>query len=926
MSMNHKKLNRLVAFGVFLASIAVYLKTLPPTIVFWDVSEHCTASYFLQVQHPPGSPLLTLVLRIASMIPLSADIGVRMILFNVFASCAVIVLLYLITVRCILMWRSQPETMFDAISVYGAAAVGAMALAFSTTFWFNTIEVETRNTSLLFTALIIWLVLIWYEKAEDKHSDLYLLMITFLVGLTAGIHIHGLLGFVVAILLVYLRFYPKTLKEFLFSADVIKFGVVAVLIFMVAYPGIVKWFPSMLDSDVFGIHSSLWIGVAIGLVVAAIYFVWSSTKKNNRLLNIGALAFLFILLGYSTYVTIVIRANAGTPMNQNDPSTLRRLVAYLEREQYGDTPLVNRRFSMEADKQENFKKYTSDWDYMWTYQIKHMYWRYIAWNFIGKESDVQDADWRFSQLYAIPFLVGLIGCFYHWKKHQKMAFIMTVFFLLSGLALAIYFNMQESQPRERDYFFVYSVFAFCFWIGLGTLAIVDYVREKIATANGTALAYGALALVVVLVPANMLRTNYKPMNRSGHYLAWDYSYNLLQSVEKDALLITAGDNDTFPLWYLQDVEGIRRDVRIVNLSLANMDYYILQLKHARPYGSKPVPISLPDEQIEGIQPMEYQTQMIRIPVPKFALDGRTSPIVAVEGGPSAAAAEADKAIVDTLKFVMPATLRFGNRSALRVQDILVFDIVRSMQWERPVYFAITAGGDDSKIGLRDYLELEGLAYRLVPRKRQAYWAAVNEERTRAHLFTDVKQPSKEQAYGCLWRGLQDSTIKFDENQRRMITSYRQPFYTLALFLSNVKNKPEEMSAVLDRMEQVVPRHLHPMDFRLKADMAVFYGISGNKVRQREFFRELIDELGPTVDSGFTEQFSQYHPLAILLQAYQALDEYDKALDAVQRIQKAYASTPGIPEFANAKKAEIEALKRGATEAQKAGAPRDSVAR
>ncbi len=924
MSMDHKKLNRLVAFGVFLASIAAYLKTLPPTIVFWDVSEHCTASYFLQVQHPPGSPLLTLVLRIASMLPLSADIGVRMILFNVFASCAVIVLLYLITVRCILMWRSQPATPFDALSIYGAAAVGALTLAFSTTFWFNTIEVETRNTSLLFTALIIWLVLLWYEKAEEKHSDLYLLMITFLVGLTAGIHIHGLLGFVVAILLVYLRFYPKTLRDFLFSADIIKFGIVAVLIFMVAYPGIVKWFPSMLDSDVFGIHSSLWIGVAIGLVVAAIYLVWYSTKKNNRVLNIGALAFLFILLGYSTYVTIVIRANAGTPMNQNDPSTLRRLIAYLEREQYGETPLMNRRFSMEPDKQESFKKYTSDWDYTWNYQIKHMYWRYIAWNFIGKESDVQDADWRFSQLYGLPFLVGLIGCYYHWKKHQKMAFIMSVFFILSGLALAVYFNMQEPQPRERDYFFVYSVFAFCFWIGIGTLAIVDYVRERITAPNMTSLAYGAFALVVVLVPGNMLRTNYKPMNRTGHYLAWDYSYNLLQSVEKDAILITAGDNDTFPLWYLQDVEGVRRDVRIANLSLANMDYYILQLKHARPYGAKPVPISLADEQIEGIVPMEYQTQMIRIPIPRFALEGRTSPRVTVEGGASAAAEQADRAIVDTMKFVMPATLHFGNRGALRVQDILVFDIVRSMQWERPVYFAITAGGDDSKIGLRDYLELEGLAYKLVPRKRQAFWAAVNEERTRAHLFTDVKQPSKEQAYGCLWRGLQDSTVKFDENQRRMITSYRQPFYTLALYLSNVKNKPEEMSAVLDRMEQVVPRRLHPMDFRIKADFAVFYGLAGNKVKQKEFLRELADELGPIADSGSGEQFSQYHPLAILLQAYQGLDEYDKALDVVQRIQRTFASTPGIPEFSNAKKVELETLKKGAAEAPKGGSLKDSV--
>jgi hypothetical protein len=241
-----------------------------------------------------------------------------------------------------------------------------------------------------------------------------------------------------------------------------------------------------------------------------------------------------------------------------------------------------------------------------------------------------------------------------------------------------------------------------------------------------------------------------------------------------------------------------------------------------------------------------------------------------------------------------------------------------------MYFAITAGGDDSKIGLRDYLELEGLAYKLVPRKRQAFWAAVNEERTRAHLFTDVKQASKEQAYGCLWRGLQDSTVRLDENQRRMITSYRQPFYTMALYISNVKNKPEEMSAVLDRMEQVIPRHLHPMDYRLKADVAVFYGLAGNKGRQKEFLRELADEIGPIADTGSNEQFSQYHPLAILLQAYQGLDEFDKALDVVQKIQRTFAATPGIPEFANSKKIELETLKKGALQAPKGGSQADSV--
>jgi cell fate (sporulation/competence/biofilm development) regulator YmcA (YheA/YmcA/DUF963 family) len=330
-----------------------------------------------------------------------------------------------------------------------------------------------------------------------------------------------------------------------------------------------------------------------------------------------------------------------------------------------------------------------------------------------------------------------------------------------------------------------------------------------------------------------------------------------------------------------------------------MDYYIKQLKHGRPYGTKPVPISLPDDQIDGIEPMAYQAQMIKIPIPRFAMEGKSPESMG----------EAGKTIVDTMRFVMPATLNFGNTTALRVQDILVFDIVRSSKWERPIYFAITSGGDDSKIGLRDYLELEGMAYKLVPQQRQAYWAAVNEERTRAHFFTDIKQPSKEQAYGCLWRGLGDSSITFDENQRRMISSYRQPFYTLAMYLSNVKNKPEEMSAVLDRMEQVVPRKIHPIDFRLKADIAMFYGLAGNKVRQKEYLTEIVQELNQQPASSTAEAFSQYHPMAVLLQAYQGLEEYDKALEQVQTIQRTFSTVPGIAEFVNAKREEIESLKK-----------------
>jgi hypothetical protein len=893
--MNHTKFNRIVAFIIFIITFGNYLSTLPPTVVFWDVGEHCAASYLVQVQHPPGSPLLVLVMRVASMIPYAADIAVRMHLVNVLASTIVVTLLYLITIRFMLMWRPVPETLFDRISVYGSAAIGALALTFSTTFWFNSLEVETRNTSLLFTALIIWLALRWYERADEKHSDLYLLMIAFLVGLTTGVHIHGLLGFFVAILVVYFRHYKKSLREFLTSMDVIKFGVVASLMFFTAYPGIVKWLPSMLDSEVFGIRSSLWVVLAIGIVATAIYLVFYSIREHNRILNIGALSFLLILLGYSTYITVFIRANAETPIDENNPNTLSRFVTYLEREQYGETPLIERRFSNEPDKIANFKKYSSDLDYLWRYQINHMYLRYLGWNFIGKVGDWQDAGVTFSQLFAIPFIVGFFGLYFHWRNDQKMAFIMAIFFLLTGLVLAVYFNMQEPQPRERDYFFVYSFWAFCLWIGIGVLGFLDTLKERLQGRNLRLASYGVLVLAFAFIPGNMFRTNLHPMSRRGHYLAWDYSYNLLQSVEKDAILVTQGDNDTFPLWYLQDVEGVRRDVRIVNLSLANTDWYIMQLKHTTPFGAKTVPLSIPDEQIDGILPIRWQAQQMQLPVPQFAEQGKEPD----SNDPHSTD------IVDTVKWVMPVSLQIGNVSALRVQDIVVFDMIRTAAWRRPIYFAISVGPDGS-IGLRDYLQLRGLAYKLVPQRFPNFWAAVDEDVTMKDVMTNVTKPSLGPAEGFRWRGLQDSTVHFDENQRRMISSYRQPFFSLALYFINEKKDTLEADKVLARMEEVIPRRQHPMDYRFKWDISTLYELVGDKAVYREYLSELTQELATVVQGGPTEQLSQYNPYIVLMQAYEGLGEYDKALETVDLIARDYASTKGVQGFIAGAKAEIAA--------------------
>lgn len=895
--MGHKTLNRYVALGVFMVSLLTYYKSMPPTVVFWDVPEHAAASYAVQVQHPPGSPLLVLVMRIASMIPMFSDIALRMIFINMLVSCLNVMLLYLIIVRLALIWRKEPETVADKILFYGPAVVGALALTFSTTFWFNSIELETRNTSLFFTVVIIWLSLIWYERGESDSGDRYLLMIAYLVGLTSGVHIHGLLGFFVAIMMVYFRTYTKSLKQFFLSFDVIKFGIVGSLVFWTAYPGVIQWLPSMLDGNVFGTQSQLWAYVAFGIVATAAYLIYYYSKKMKRIPYLASFSFVLIVLGFTTYLTVYIRANAHTPINENDPSNMARLVTYLEREQYGETPLLSRRFSQEPDKIANFKKYTSDWDYMWRYQIEHMYLRYLGWNFIGKDGDTQDNGIRFSQLYGIPLLVGLFGVYYHWKSDQKSAFIVAAFFILTGLALCVYFNMQEPQPRERDYFFVYSFFGFCIWIGLGVMALVEYIRKQVKTEQFKIAGFAALAVAFVMVPGNMLRTNYHMMSRHGHYLAWDHSYNLLQSVEKDAVLITNGDNDTFPLWYLQDVEGIRRDVRVVCLSLLNTDWYIDQLKNQEPYGAKKVPISIPDNQIQGIQPVPYTPRVMELPVPLNVRDNWEREHSATPGSST---------IADTVKFYMPNTLQFGNVKGLRVQDILVYDIVRTSNWQRPVYFAITVQ-DDSKIGLQNYLEVRGLAMKVVPRRSQNPWLEINEDVMQKELFTDVEKPSKDVGYGFRWRGLQDSTVHFDENQRGLLRNYRQAFYGYAVYCLDVKNDPKRAAKILDRMEQEMPHRIIPLDVDLKSRIASIYEMGGEIEHCREFSQELIKDLEPQFAKGPNESLISQNMYIMLLQAYEGAGEYARATNFLQDIRKAYASSPGIDQFVAREKAKLDTL-------------------
>jgi len=894
--MEYRKANYLVALGVFLVSAAVFVKTVSPTVVFWDVGEFCAAAFTLQVPHPPGAPLFLLIARLVCIVPYVHDIAVRMHLISAFASAATIFFVYLTIVRFVVMFRGTPESPYDRFLVFGSAAIGALSLAFNATFWFNAVEAEVYGLSMLFVASVIWLSLRWYERADTEGSDVYLLGIAYLMGLAVGVHLLAILALFFVLLMVYFRFYEFSFPSFA------KFTVVAIIVFFVVYPGVVKWLPSMLDGEVNGVYSDVFTYIPIVLFVGAIYGIYYTQKKMLRYANVALLSFVLIVVGFSTYAMVYIRANAHPPMNENDPSTMARLVSYLNREQYGSSPLLKRRWDPDPEKKAIADQYSSDWDYFLRYQFYHMYLRYHLWNYVGVAGDEKDAGVNFNDFYAIPLIFGIIGALWHWRKQWQMAFVAGSLFIVMGLALVVYFNMQDPQPRERDYFYVGSYLIFSVWIGIGVLGVVDWLKERIASPQtAKAVGYGVVAFAFVFVPVNMCRVTYHQANRTGDYVPWDYSYNLLQSCEQDAILFTNGDNDTFPLWYLQDVEGIRTDIRIVNLSLVNTPWYIKQLKNEQPHGAKKVPISTSDAQIDRMQPFQYDPRIIELPVPKELVQQYTA-----EG----TAKSLDTSITNSgvLRFLMPNTMEFGNVKALRVQDYMVYDIIRTNGWRRPIYFAMTVS-DDGKIGLREYMRMTGLAFKLVPQRSQYWWSDLDDHAIAGHLFTDVKEPSKTPAFGFLWRGLQDSTTYYDEDTRKLITSnYRNLFLSLAVYYAQVLNQPQRASVVLDRMEQEVPRRVIPMDYRVAFDVSNYYRMAGNTERFKELSDVVIQQVKPLVDKGVAEPLNQFNPYLILFYAYANTGQRKEAEDLLGTIKATYGTQPGIDEFITSLRANIDTTK------------------
>lgn len=859
--MDFKLTNRIFAAFVFLFATIIYVMTVQPTFSLWDCGEFIACAYTLSVPHPPGAPFFTLMGKIFTMLPTASDIGLRANYLSVISSSLCVLCLYLISTKVIKNWRGVPKTTFDILLICGSSAVGALSYAFSESFWFNALEGEVYGMGTFLIGLCMWILMVWWERSDEPGSDKYLLLVAYIVGLSIGIHLIVAQCIFLAGLFFYFKRYdysPKTLA--------IAFGLSAVAFFIV-YPGIVKKFPLLMSGSVM-------IGVLIiGLIIFGIYY---ARQKMNPILSLLTLSLFLVILGYSTYISILERANVtNLPINENNPSNLETLISYLNREQYGQQPLIMpRRYSQEPQHQGIYQNYSSDMEFLWDYQINHMFNRYWFWNYIGRAGYNQNDGVDFNKFYAIPFLIGLFGLFYQFRKDWKLGFVFLMMFLMMGIITTLYQNQQEPQPRERDYFYVGAFMAFSLWIGVGVAGLIELISEKMNKKSLMAVCSVVLILSFAAVPLNMLRVNYYHQNRNGNYLPYDYAYNILQSVDKDAILITNGDNDTFPLWCLQAVYGIRTDVRIVNLSLAQTDWYNLQLKNERPYGSLTVPMTFTDAQLKRLQPIQWDEKKpvtYDVPLSAYPDSMRSQPDLPTK-------------IVTNI----PPTIRQqqGNQviTALKANDLLLIDIIKANKWERPIYFSITVT-EENFVGLGDYLVMEGMGQRLVPFKPNDKGLGFNVDIDvmRKSLFDNPAEPSKTPQYGFRFRGLNDKNIFYNEDQVRMTQTFRTLFFRLAYIYAQDSVNFTQANEVLNRMENVMPADVVPMDYRIEYDLAMLY----NKIGNKEMFNSLIDDVimkaEEDMNANPNNYESYYNPYRVLLDVYEIKGEYQKALDLLNRL-------------------------------------------
>ncbi len=453
----------------------------------------------------------------------------------------------------------------------------------------------------------------------------------------------------------------------------------------------------------------------------------------------------------------------------------------------------------------------------------------------------------------LPFIIGWIGAFYHFAKDKNSALSVLALFFMTGLAIVLYLNQPDPQPRERDYSYVGSFFTFAIWIGIGASAILEFIKNKIKDESlKKYLMIGVTVLLIVILPINVLNANFTDHSRWGNYVASDYAYNLLNSCDKDGILFTNGDNDTFPLWYLQEVENIRTDVKVVNLSLLNTPWYIYQMKHYEPKIN--IPIS--DDDIELLRPRAWEKTKVRIPVPEHLNPKKE------------------------ISWEMEPTLGQGG---IRVQDLMIFLIANGANWERPVYFAVTVS-NDNRIGIDKFLSMEGLVYKLNPKKVDR----IDEEEIYSNIIPEYADSLDKNDFGNIYRfrNLNNPKVYLNPNSKRLMQNYRTGFIQAAVeFIKN--NEHDKAKNLLNYMEEKIPEEIIPIKHKaLYLEIGRLYGMMGDTVKLSERLEKFVER----------KDLSKNDILGVAQIYYMELEDYEKAEEIIKRIYAENSTDPQVIGF------------------------------
>ena len=865
--MNFNRWDRIVGWCVFAVAAITYLLTMEPSSSLWDCAEFIATSYKLEVGHPPGAPLFMLMARIATMFAPSSYYVPHMVNgMNCLASAFCILFLFWTIThlsRRIFTAGGREFSTSHKIAVLGAGAIGALAYTFTDTFWFSAVEGEVYALSSMFTALVVWLMLKWEEQADEPHSTRWIILIAYLMGLSIGVHILNLLTIPALVFIYYFRKYEKiTLKGIIYAT----FIALAILGFI---NGIIIPYTVYLGAmvDVFfvntlGLPVNLGITVfALAMFAALFYAIFRTHRAGKRVWNLILVATTMILIGFSSYATVTIRAVANPPMNSNNPNNPHALLAVLNRDQYGNRPLLygpyysspvddvveETSYSYNAEtkryeqvtqlvdytypsefkhffprlwnankgesaykpwaayrtkidvlRDENGEPLTDEqgnvmrgevldfgrtvYDsvtgetfieptfgenlyYFFTYQLNYMYWRYFLWNFVGRQDDIQadgetiaHGNWlsgitALDEIYLgpqsglpsemaenparntyffLPFLLGLLGLIYQLNRDQRNFTVVMWLFIMMGIALVVYFNTGPGEPRERDYVYAGSFYAFCIWIGMGVLAFYDLITLALGSKQTRAAAIAATVLCVS-VPAVLATENWDDHDRSGRTMPRDIGWNYLQSLPQNAILINYGDNDTFPVWYNQEVDGVRPDVRVMNSSYLGGGWYIDEMKTAA-NDAAPVPFSLPGSKYHYVNdavPIRDRVDRvvdIQEIIDFIAREDDATKLQLVDGSmidyiparriaipvnkdnaiASGIVKEEDRdLIVDTVYINISE-----RKTRIDKSEMMLLDLLANFDWNRPICFTQIYILQD--FGLLDYLQFDGYSYRLVP--------------------------------------------------------------------------------------------------------------------------------------------------------------------------------------------------------------------